>query len=131
MPNTDVVRVFTREHGHVVADNTLNVGTDAEVVVEVEASQPDYDLGAHYKTGLTIKDLDNGTDVVFAPAPHSGAIQTAPWTHQAETFTYAIAAADLAPHAGHVCQAHAYLQVGVTPATLQVSFAQSPMFLVS
>lgn len=128
-PNdAEVVRVYTREKNGAIADVTLDSGTDAEVVVEVEAGSTVFGVGAQYSTGLVIKDLANGTNIPFTPPSVSGTLTAAPWSNQAQSFTYTIAAADLAAHKGSVCQVYGYLLVGVT--NFDASFAESPLFLI-
>jgi hypothetical protein len=128
-PNhAEIIRVYTREPGSTIEDLTLNSAANAEVVVEVEAGRTIFDTGARYRTGLVIKDLETGGSVPFSPAPASGSLTDPPWDTQADSFTYTIAAGDLAGHAGNLCRVYAYLLVGVKD--FDASFAESPVFLV-
>jgi NAD dependent epimerase/dehydratase family enzyme len=128
-PNdAEIVRVYTREKSGTVADVTLDSGSDAAVVVEVEAGSTVFGLGAQYSSGLVIKDLTNGTNIPFTPASVSGTLTAAPWSNQAQSFTYTITAADLAAHKGSICQIYAYLLVGVKD--FDASFVESPLFLI-
>lgn len=131
MSNTQIIRLYTREMNGAVADATLDPGKDAEVVLEVEASDLDWNEGALFETGLTIKDLDADTStlVSYEPSPsYSGSMTKDPWLLQDQPFTYKIKAEELAKHAGHMCEAHAYLLGGANNRT--ACFAVSPTFLV-
>jgi hypothetical protein len=111
-----------------VADFTLSSAKDGEVVVELEAGDTVFTSGAHYETGLVIKDLVTGATIPATPAPVSGGMDTAPWTTRSESFVYTISAADLAAHAGNLCQIYTYLLVGKHH--FDASFAESPLFLI-
>jgi hypothetical protein len=128
-PNdAEIIRVYTREKGGTIADVTLDSGSDAEIVVEVEAGSAVFGAGAQYSTGLVVKDLTNGNNIPFNPAPVSGTLSVAPWDAQADSFTYTITAADLAAHKDSLCQVYAYLLVGVK--NFDASFVESPLFLI-
>jgi hypothetical protein len=133
-PNeADIIRVSVRAAGSPVADNTLDPGVDAEVVVEVEAGSAVFFSGAHWQLGVTVKDLDGGV-IPFTLAPTtvlSGNLNTPPpWGNQAETFTYTIKSPDLTLHKGHLCRVYGYLLIGTTPASYDATFVESTPFLI-
>jgi hypothetical protein len=54
--------------GSPVADNTIDPGADAEVIVELEAGSAVYGMAAQWHVGVTIKDLEGGV-IPFTLAP--------------------------------------------------------------
>jgi hypothetical protein len=132
-PNdADIIRVSTRESNGNVADNTLDPGKDAEVVVEVEAGSAIFGTGGQWQVGVHVRDLDGGNiNTVLAPTPAmSGHLGTAPWTTQRAIFRYTIPAGNLTAHKGHLGRVHAYLLVGTNAANYDASFVESDPFLV-
>lgn len=132
-PNdAQIIRVYTREKGAVIADVTLDSGADAEVVVDVEAGSAAIGTNSKWQLGIVIKDLVNGTTIAFTntPPPLSGSLGAAPWGTQAETFAYTVPSANLAGSKGDLCQVYAYLLIGNGLTEYDASFAESPVFLV-
>jgi hypothetical protein len=134
-PNqADIIRVSTREFGSPVADVTLDPNQDAEVIVEVEAGTTVFGLGAHWRLGMHVRDLDGGT-IPFALAPtttvHGHMNEPGdPWDTPAKDLRYTIGKAELAGHEGHLCRIHAYLLVGTGPANYDATFVESEPFLI-
>jgi hypothetical protein len=134
-PNqADIVRVSVREFGSPVADVTLDPNRNAALVVEVEAGSAVFGMGAHWRIGLHVRDLDGGT-IPFALTPTAtlaGHMKAPgdPWDHPAKTFRYTIEKAELALHEGHLCRVHAYLLVGTGPANYDATFVESEPFLI-
>jgi hypothetical protein len=132
-PNeADIIRVSVRAVGSPVADNTLDPGVDAEVVVEVEAGSAVFGLGAQWHVGITVKDLDGGV-IPFVLAPTTvlnGNLAAAPWNTQAATFRYTMTSAELSGHKGHLCQVHGYLLIGTGAPNYDATFAESTPFLI-
>jgi hypothetical protein len=129
-----VVRVSTREFGGPVSDVTLDPNQNAEIVVEVEAGHAIFDLGAHWRLGVHVHDLDGGT-IPFILAPtttlHGHMNEPGdPWDHPAKTLRYTIEKATLAGHEGHLGRVHAYLLVGTGPANYDATFVESEPFLI-
>ena len=132
-PNdAQIIRVYTREKGAVIADVTLDSGADAEVVVDVEAGSAAIGSGAQWQLGLVVKDLVNGTTIAFTNTPPAvnGNLGTAPWSTQAETFAYTVPSANLTGSKGDLCKVYAYLLIGNGLTEYDASFAESPSFLV-
>jgi hypothetical protein len=132
-PNeADIIRVSVRAAGSPVADNTLDPGVDAEVVVEVEAGSTVYGLGAQWHLGITVKDLDGGViPYVLAPTTVlNGSLSAAPWNTPAATFRYTITSVELSGHKGHLCQVHGYLLIGTGAPNYDATFVESTPFLI-
>jgi hypothetical protein len=134
-PNqAEIIRVSTREFGSPVADVTLDPNKNAEVVVEVEAGTAVFGMGAHWRLGVHVHDLDGGTlPLVLAPTPTLHGHMNEPgdaWDHPSKTFKYTIEKATLAGHEGHLGRVHAYLLVGTNAANYDATFVESEPFLV-
>jgi hypothetical protein len=129
-PNeADIIRVWTRETGGVVADNTLDPNVDAEVVVEVGAGSAAFASGGAWQIGITVKDLDGGV-ITFTPGVMNGHWPSAPWTAQQAILSYTIPKASLALHKGHLGRVYAYLLTGTGAANYDATFLESELFLV-
>jgi hypothetical protein len=134
-PNqADIIRVSTREFGSPVSDVTLDPNRNAEIVVEVEAGLTVFNLGAHWRLGLHVRDLDGG-GIPFALTPTTslgGHMKDPgdPWDKPAKNFRYTIDKSELAGHEGHLCRIHAYLLVGTGPGNYDATFVESEPFLI-
>lgn len=129
-----IVRVSTRESGGPISDVTLDPNQNAEIVVEVEAGSAVFGMGAHWRIGLHVHDLDGGV-IPFALTPttmlHGHMNEPGDvWDHPSKTFRYTIDKASFAAHEGHLGRVHAYLLVGTTPANYDATFVESEPFLV-
>src|SRR5882672_5804492 len=131
-PNdVQIIRVYTREKGAVIADFTIDSGKDAEVVVEAEAGLAALGNGSPWQLGIVIKDLVNGSVIAFtSPPPVNGTLGVAPWATQDTTIAYTVPSANLTGSKGDLCQVYAYLLVGNGLTPYYASFAESPVFLV-
>jgi hypothetical protein len=131
-PNdAQIIRVYTRELGAVIADFTIDSGKDAEVVVDVEAGLAALGGGGQWQLGIVIKDLVNGNVIAFTtPPPVNGNLGAAPWSAQDETFAWTVPSANLTGSKGDLCQVYAYLLVGNGLTPYYASYAESPVFLV-
>jgi hypothetical protein len=130
-PNdADVVRVFTNEVGEAFADVALPVNADFEVTVEAEAGSALLAGGDQFETNIVVQDITANNNIPSAPAAgFSGQIGSAAWPNANQTFRYRVAAADLAGRENHVCQALAWLAVGLN--NQDVSFVQSANFILT
>lgn len=131
-PNdAEMVRVWTRDPAvPTIADVTLPVATNFEVVVECEAGTALHGSGAQFSTNIVIRDITANNNIAANPAAgFSGAMATAAWQNYAKQFVYTLPAANLAGRQNHVCQVLAYLQVGVV--NPDVSFASSPLLIIT
>jgi len=123
-----VVSVYTRRVGSAIADEILAVNEDFEVVVEVEAGQALFNLGAHFETDIIVRDISDNNDIQATPAGFSGNTSSADWPTQAHEFVYTVAAADLAGRENDICEVQSYLTIGA--AAPNVSFETSPKFIL-
>ena len=130
-PNdTELVRVFTANTGATIGDVTFPVNADFEVRVDAEAGSAIFASGAAFQTNIVLRDITANNDIPFAPAAgFSGGLNSAAFATAAKTFTYTVAAAGLAGRENHICEARAFLNVGVT--NQDSSFALSPTFLLT
>lgn len=140
-PNdVEIVRVYTREYGGTIADFTPHIsvtgGGSFEVVVEAEAGSVQQGIGAPYQIAIEACDL---TTCSNPPAPfdqsHTGSFNPgafpAGWPAHAEVFTITLTAAQAALVRDHIFRYVAYLRTPTTGKPLIVSFAESPLFVVS
>lgn len=133
-------RVFTRDVGDVVEDQTFSIASDFEVVVEVEAGSTIFSLPASYSISVAVIDYSLDATAIQNITPQgvppnvfvgflAGFTNAVPWATQAAKIAFTVHTADLAGRADHQCQAYASLRVG-GGAEPQVSFATSPFFLL-
>lgn len=128
-PNdAEIIRVYTRQAGSQVADDTIDSGSNAEVVIEAEAGSALFSLQAQYHIGLFVLDLITGQQINFTTPLDAGQLGKPRWVNPASQFTYSITSAELTQHKGHLCRAHAYVLIGGSQ--FDASFAESPVFLV-
>ena len=132
-PNdTDVVRVFTTNAGGGIGDVTFEVGAgapDFEVRVDAEAGSAVFAGGPQFRTSIVLRDITQNDDIPFAPADFSGNVNSAAWPTAAHTFVYTVTASGLAGRENHICEARAFVVVGITDQ--DASFATSPTFLLT
>ena len=131
-PNdAELVRVWTREVGGTIGDETFPHNAAFEVVVEAEAGLAIFNSGAQFQTGLVVRDLyDNTFITVGPPNSFNGSLNSPAWATRAKQFVYTVPAASLGnARLNHVCEVVAHLVIGV--ATPDVSFAVSPMFIIT
>ncbi|MFE1802252.1 hypothetical protein ACFW9L_39635 [Streptomyces sp. NPDC059517] len=129
-PNdTEIVRVFARNTISPSADPTLDPKEAAQIVVEAEAGDAVFRLGAPYEVDVTVKDLVDGTNISTTPAGAvTGQLSQAPWGKQQSEFVFAVAASELDKHKGHQCEVYATVYMGLKDP--DASFATSPRFLI-
>ena len=129
-PNdVEIVRVYARNTASPSADPTLNPKEAAQIVVEAEAGDAIFRIGAPYEVQITVKDLVDGSNLPVAPAGAvTGLLSTAPWDKQQIKFDFDLTAAELAKHKGHQCEVYATVYMGLTDP--DASFATSPRFLI-
>jgi hypothetical protein len=129
-PNdVEIVRVYARNTASPSADPTLNPDEAAQIVVEAEAGDAVFRIGAPYEVQITVKDLVDGSNLPVAPAGVvTGLLSKAPWDKQQTKFGFDVTAAELAKHKGHQCEVYATVYMGLTDP--DASFATSPRFLI-
>jgi hypothetical protein len=122
-----VVRVFTKEPGGMISDETLSVGAGFDIAVEAEAGSAVHGAGTSFSTNVVVRDISANDNIAATPAAGvTGSTATAAWPTQAYTFAFNVAAAALAGRENHICQVLAYLRVGQDS-----SFATSPLFILT
>lgn len=125
--DAELVRVFTREAGGTIGDETLSVAADFEVAVEAEAGSAVHGAGTQYETNVVVRDITKNDNIAATPAAGAaGSTGDAAWPSQAQTFTFKVAKAGLTGRENHICQALAYLRVGQDS-----SFAPSALFILT
>jgi hypothetical protein len=138
------VRVYTREVGGVIADNSLAVSGGAhnfDVIVEAEAGSVLGGSGAPYQLSLTAFDWTTGDNAAPAGAftfnvteyfsSSTGTIQK--WPSYEENFRVTLTAPQATALVGHVLQYTAVLispPPGIGGQANIVSSVQSPLFVL-
>jgi hypothetical protein len=129
--DVQLVRVYTRDPASpTISDDTFASGAPFEVVVEAEAGVTIHGTpGTPYNVQIVVRDLTDNTIIVPLGAPGSfdnGFLAAGGWVARAYSRAFTIPAQPAAKE-GHVYQAIAYANVGMTP---DVSFATSPLFMI-
>lgn len=140
--DAQISRVFTRDVGATVEDETFTITANFEVVVEVEAGTTIFFNASTYFISVAVIDYSFDATAIpnitnpggtgsgpFVGTQGPSAMNSAPWATQATQIVFTVHAADLAGRADHMCQAYAFLRVG-GGAEPQASFATSPFFLL-
>jgi hypothetical protein len=127
-PNdAEVVRVFTKEPGGTISDETLSVSAGFDVAVEAEAGSAIHGSQAGFETNIVVRDISANDNIAATPAGGvSGQTAGAAWPNQAQTFAFTVASAALAGRENHIGQVLAYLRVGQDS-----SFETSPLFMLT
>ncbi len=130
-PNdAELVRVYTREKGTLIGDITFPVTDDFEIVVEAKAGSTLHGVGAHYETGVFLRDLTANVDIPIDPlAGYTGHMMDPNWPTMPVQFVYTVQAGDLIGKENHICQVYAFLKAGWLHAN--VSLAVSPLFMLT
>lgn len=135
-PNdVELVRVYTREPGGTIADETIPhvpAGTEVEIVVECEAGTAVMGLLSPYTLRVYVRDLmehheidwHNDPTLGGGAPPYEGALADASWP--ALPAKHVISATTANFNKGHVYNVLAVLTVGADI----ISFAESQMFVI-
>lgn len=126
--NAELVRVFTRQTGGVIADMTFPSNIAFEAIIDCEAGAAIHDTGARYEIKINVVDFSAMRSVAKSAIVATGSLGDIGWPNQAQQFVFPI----LAPGAlneGHICKIFASLKVGV--ANPYASLAESPLFLIT
>ena len=126
-PNTAALaRVYAREKGSTVSDQSFSVANDFEIVVEAEAGSTIFNDGGGYSVDVILFDKKQVTNITLTqPLNTTGNMMGAGWPAQVTQFVYTVPKANLAGRAGHTCDLSASLQVGAG-AEPGVSDAEGP-----
>jgi hypothetical protein len=128
-PNdAELVRVFTREVGGVIADVTFPFGIPFHAVIECEAGEAVHAAGASYEIKIDVLDFSAMASVITSAIAAGGSLGDQAWPNQAHQFVFTVPAA--APeNEGHIWKILASLKVGrVNP---DVSLAESPFLVIT
>ncbi len=115
-----LAKVYAREVGSTVSDQSFSVAKDFEIVVEAEAGSTIFDDGGKYRLDVILFDKKAIQNIEVKPeAPPQttdfdgdGNMTDANWDTQAETFVYLVSKDALTGRDGHTCDLSASLQVG-------------------
>jgi len=132
-PNdAQLVRVFTREAGGAISDETAKSGSAFEIVVEAEAGYALHSTGGKYDFGIVVRNLTTSSSIHTDTL--SGLFGDANWPADklANQFVFTLPAAMVtAALAKNIFEVIAYLMVGgVGAGSPDASFAKSAMFIV-
>jgi len=125
--NAELVRVFARETGAVVADVTFPSNAPFEAVIECKVGKAIHNLGATYEIKIDVLDFSTMASIVSSAIVANGFMGDAGWPNHAHQFVYQIAAPGTFKE-GHILKMFSSLKVGVT--NPYVSFAESELLLI-
>jgi hypothetical protein len=126
--NAELVRVFARETGAVVADVTFPSNAPFEAVIECKVGKAIHNLGARYEIKIDVLDFSTMASIISSEIVANGFMGDAGWPNHAHQFAYQIAAPGIFKES-HIWKIFASLKVGVTHP--YVSFAESELLLIS
>lgn len=130
-PNdVDLTRVFVREPGTTVGDDSIAAARGLEIVVEAEAGSAIHGQGAQFRTNIVVRDLSANNNIPANPGGgFSGTMATAAWLAFDHQFVFEVPAAALAGREDHLCEVLAFVKAGlVNP---DVEFATSYTFILT
>jgi hypothetical protein len=129
-PNdVDLARVFVREPGSLVGDDSIAATAGLQIVVEAEAGTTVHGSGAQFLTKIVVRDLSANNNIAAAPADFHGAMHTPDWPAVDHQFVFSVPAAALAGRQDHLCEVLAFLKEGI--ANPDVEFATSYTFIIT
>jgi hypothetical protein len=128
-PNAvELVRVFTRQTGEVIADITFPFTNAFEAVIDCEAGTALHSTGARYELKITVVDFSLMKAIVRSGVLAVGFLGDAGWPGLGQQFVFPIPAAG-AQNEGHIGKIFASLKVGVV--NPYASLAESNLFLIT
>lgn len=123
----ELVRVFTRAGGSLIADQTIKSNQPFEVVMQAEAGQTLFNTGGPYRLNLVVRDLTDGTTV--NAATQAGTFGDANWIALGMEFAFPAIPAQGAGKQDHIYQAIVVATAGnVDPI---VGFAESDLLVIT
>jgi hypothetical protein len=126
--NVEVVRVFTRKIGAVIADVSFPSNAPFEAVIDCETGEAIHDMGARFEIRIDVIDFSAMVSIVSSVIVATGFLSDAGWPTLAQQFVFPIAAS-VDVNEGHIWKVLAHLKIGVThPHT---SLAESELFLIT
>ena len=122
-----LARVYTREKGGLIFEDTLPSNAEFEVVVEARAGSALFGTGGSYAFQIFIRDLTANNRIVQKAEIGPGKFGDDNWPEPVLLHSFVIPAQGRKKE-GHVFEVIATLTVGVR--NPNVSFAKSPMFMI-
>jgi hypothetical protein len=126
--NAELVRVFTREAGAIIADVFFPYNTAFEAIIECKAGTAIHALGARYEVRIDVIDFSAMASIVSSVIVADGFMEDVGWPNHAHQFVFPIAAPGAAKE-GHIWKIFASLKVGVV--NPYASLAESELFLIT
>jgi hypothetical protein len=134
-PNdVELVRVWTREPSDTIQDVTISTAGNGVVIVEAEAGTTMFTGGGAYKVDIVVRNLSKMSTIGANPNPpgsNAGTFGDPNWPAQDHQFRFDIPQVNILPLINDVCQVVAYLTVGAPGPNQDVSFAESPLFILT
>lgn len=124
--DAQLVRVYPREEGGRISEETFPSDAEFEVVVEAEAGTTIHGTGAKYFIQIVVRDLIDFT--IVKKENLEGHLAEEPWDEPVLSYAFLIPSQGTAKE-NHIYEVLASLCVGAK--NPNVSFAKSPMFIIS
>lgn len=132
-PNdVDLARVFVREliQNSVVGEESIDIQSGLQIVVEAEAGAAIHGQGTQFLTNIVVRDLTaNNTITAQPPGGFNGQMATAAWQPLDKQFLFSVAPGVLAGREDHLCEVLAFLKAGIV--NPDVEFATSYTFILT
>ena len=133
-PNdVDLARVFVRElrePNSVVGEESIDIQSGLQIVVEAEAGSAIHGQGTQFLTNIVVRDLTANNNIPAQPqAGFSGQMATAAWLPLDHQFLFSVAPGVLVGRQDHLCEVLAFLKAGIVHP--DVEFATSYTFILT
>ncbi len=132
-PNdVDLARVFVRElrEKSVVGEESIDIKSGLQIVVEAEAGTAIHGNGTQFLTNIVVRDLTANNNISATPAGgFTGQMDTAAWQPFDKQFLFSVAPGLLANREDHLCEVLAFLKAGIT--NPDIEFATSYTFILT
>jgi hypothetical protein len=133
-PNdVDLSRVFVRElrePNSVVGEDSIDIKSGLQIVVEAEAGTAIHGQGTAFLTNIVVRDLTANNNIPAQPAAgFNGQMATAAWQPFDKQFVFNVAPGVLAGRQDHLCEVLAFLRAGIV--NPDVEFATSYTFILT
>jgi hypothetical protein len=132
-PNdVDLARVFVRElrENSVVGEESIDIRSGLQIVVEAEAGSAIHGGGTTFLTNIVVRDLTANNNITAQPpAGFTGSMATVAWQPLDKQFVFNVAPGVLAGRQNHLCEVLAFLKAGIVNPDLE--FATSYTFILT
>jgi hypothetical protein len=132
-PNdVDLARVFVRElrEKSVVGEESIDIKSGLQIVVEAEAGTAIHGQGTQFLTNIVVRDLTANNNIPAQPAAgFSGQMDKPEWQPLDKQFVFTVAPGVLAGRQNHLCEVLAFLKAGIK--NPDVEFATSYTFILT